>query len=188
MNHCSSAPLPPSQLSLSQPQPPPPTSSSNSSNASAHSQLVNMQQPPSQYPTSQQVLHSGGNINTHQSQTTFLDAQKMSEVTALHSDQNAYAIGTPSSSNIRTEHGTHIIVPSSSHSVAHSMSNASLMQHPNVGRSIVPPSSSPLSSPSSSSEHSIIQHGPQPIPSAPSATSTPQPEEKEEIAELICFD
>lgn len=64
----------------------------------------------------------------------------------------------------------------------------SMMQHPSVVRPMMPPSSSPLSSPSSSSEHSIIQHGSQPMPSAPSATSTPQPEEKEEVAELISFD
>lgn len=64
----------------------------------------------------------------------------------------------------------------------------SMMQHPNIVRPMMPPSSSPLSSPSSSSEHSIIQHGPQPMPSAPSATSTPLPEEKEEVAELISFD
>lgn len=62
------------------------------------------------------------------------------------------------------------------------------LQHPGILRSMVPPSSSPLSSPSSSSEHSLIQHGPQPTPSAPSATSTPLPEEKEDVAELISFD
>lgn len=65
-----------------------------------------------------------------------------------------------------------------------------MMQHPGMIRSMMPPSSTPLASPSpsTSSEHSIIQHGPQPVPSAPSATSTPQPEDKEEIGELISFD
>lgn len=167
MNHSSSGSLPP---------PPPPSSDPSTS--------TGQQQPTLQFVAGQAVLHAAGHVMATQPQTVYVDSSNLAPGMPLHNmDQNLRVIGVSSPSS-RTETNDHVVSASSSQSAT----TGSVMPHTNISRSMIPPSSSPLSSPSSSSEHSLIQHGPQPVPSAPSATSTPQPEEKEEIAELISFD
>lgn len=164
-------------------------------------QIMTAGQPPApnqQYVSSPQAavsLHSGPGHHMHQPPPqggVYVDHQQTVSATggSVHMDQNLqHVMGPPASSANRSAAGPE---PSQGHMTSAVQpvpsAAASLMQH-TMGRSVMaPPSSSPLSSPSSSSEHSLIQHGPQPVPSAPSATSTPQPEEKDEIAELISFD
>lgn len=156
---------------------------------STNSPLGPGQPTPVQYPINQAgIMHSVSHMKLNpQSQPVHMDPQNSHAMMSppssggIHMEANPHIMGSPQGSRGEPTH--HII--GSPAGVAH---RGPIMQHPNAVRPMMPPSSSPLSSPSSSSEHSIIQHGPQPMPSAPSATSTPQPEEKEEVAELISFD
>lgn len=157
--------------------------------SSTNSPLGPGQPPPAQYPINQAgIMHSASHVKLNpQSQPVHMDPQNSHTMMpppssdGIHMEANPHIMGSPQGSRGDPTH--HIIG-----SPAGVAQRGSIMQHPNAVRPMMPPSSSPLSSPSSSSEHSIIQHGPQPMPSAPSATSTPQPEEKEEVAELISFD
>ncbi len=157
------------------------SSSGQMMNNPTHVNMAPSQQGP-QYPVNQPpAMHSANPMKLNaQSQPVHVDPQNphvMIPTSGVHMEPSL--IG--SSSN-RVEQNPHIM------GAPPSGPQPQMMQHPGIMRTMIPPSSSPLSSPSSSSEHSLIQHGPQPVPSAPSATSTPQPEEKEDVAELISFD
>jgi len=182
-------------MMMGQPQMPPPNSyvpgsatvpGSMPSQNTGHGPLGPSQQSnASQYQVGQStssILHSANHMKMNsQSQPVHIDTvnpHTMMPSGHVHLDTSAHVMPPPLGARIEPPN-PHIIGPPHP---------GSIIQHPNIVRPMMPPSSSPLSSPSSSSEHSIIQHGPQPMPSAPSATSTPQPEEKEEVAELISFD